>query len=133
MRPTCPVRPAHQRWPLLLGAAALGCTSGTALDTPITVDQCFVVAATMLPATPSLAVGDTVRLLVTYNKVAPACLPSVPASSLVMRSTNPAVASVDSTSGLVTARSPGQVTVSASVPGGAVVTGATAVVTVRAP
>jgi len=109
-----------------LTALALGCATLTtvacqgSLDNP---DRCFIVVASVTPNAPVLVPPDSVRLAATYNPVAAECIPSVPASELVWRSADPAIASVDLVRGIVTAHAPGVVQVSAYAPGGSTVLG----------
>jgi Bacterial Ig-like domain (group 2) len=97
--------------------------AGACADTTNLPDRCFVIVASVAPAAPALAVDDTVRLAATYSNVAAECLPAVPASSLVWRSSDAGVATVDSASGLVTAIAAGTAQVSAFAPGGTQVLG----------
>lgn len=111
---------------LLLAATSLpvaGCGS-------IMPDQCFIQIATITPAAPVVTVGHSLQLTVTYNDVAPECLPGVPASALHWLSAAPAVATVDSVQGLLTGRATGQTEITVHLPGsGSFVASAEAVVT----
>jgi uncharacterized protein YjdB len=106
----------------MLGLVACQGGSGTPDRNP---DRCFVLVASVTPNTPVLTPADSVHLVATYNDVSADCLPPMPASALVWRSSDPAVASVDSLRGEVTAHAAGQVQVSAFVPGGSAVLGST--------
>lgn len=90
-------------------------------------DRCFILVASVTPNTPVLAPTDSVRLAATYNDVSADCLPNIPASALVWRSNDPAIASVDSARGEVTAHMAGQVQISAYAPGGSSVLGSASV------
>lgn len=112
---------------LMLGCAVLGAVAcqGSSGTPDRMTDRCFVLVASVAPGEPVLAPSDSVHLTATYNAVAAECLPSVPASSLVWRSVTPAIASVDSVRGEVTAHTEGVVQVSAYAPGGSAVLGST--------
>jgi hypothetical protein len=90
-------------------------------------DRCFILVASVTPNTPVLVPSDSVHLAATYNDVSADCLPSVPASALVWRSADPAIASVDSLRGEVTAHAAGLVQISAYAPGGSSVLGSASV------
>ncbi len=130
------VRASTARWPLLLCAGALACGKGNSLAGPVPPisDRCFIIVASLQPSGPVLAIGDTVRMHASYLDPNGSCLPSVAASALVIRSLNPAVATVDSATGLVTAVAAGHADVGAFLPGtDNQVPGAATVVTVHAP
>ena len=99
-------------------------TSGTPDRNP---DHCFVLVASVTPSTPALIPADSVRLTASYNAVAAECLPSVPASALIWRSADAAIASVDSVRGEVTAHAAGVVQGSAYTPGGSDVLGSASI------
>lgn len=104
---------------LLAGSVLVGaCDQTTTLS-----DRCFVIVAAVSPAAPTLAASDTVHLAATYNNVAAECLPSVPASALVWRSSAPDIATVDSLSGFVTGVAAGTTQVGAFAPGSTKVLG----------
>jgi hypothetical protein len=90
----------------LLLAQCLGCES----TLPVTQDRCLTRLAQLQPEAPRLAVGDTVTM--TGHIIGPsACLPPgvTTATQLRWASGDTTIAVVDSVTGLLTARSPGQV------------------------
>ncbi len=112
-----------------LGCATLGIfacqkESATPSRNP---DRCFILVASVTPNAPVLVPSDSVRLAATYNDVSADCLPAVPASALVWRSADPAIASVDSLRGEVVAHAVGVVQISAYAPGGSSVLGSASV------
>jgi len=81
--------------------AALGLASCSSEPTPPS-DSCSAPGVVFTPPEPTVAVGDTIRLSVTYKPGAAFCAPDTPAGQLRWTSSDPAVAAVDSVSGLVT-------------------------------
>jgi hypothetical protein len=108
--------PSSYRLAALLALAA-SVPNVTCQESTIEPDRCFILVASVTPAAPTLIPADSVQLTATYNAVAADCLPHVPAGSLVWRSADPQVATVDSTRGVVTARAVGNAQISAFVPG----------------
>ena len=122
-------RDAIRRTSFALGCALLGivaCHNDSA-SPDRNPDRCFILVASVTPNTPVLVPSDSVRLVATYNDVSADCLPSIPASALVWRSNDPAIASVDSARGEVIAHTAGQVQISAYTPGGSSVLGSASV------
>lgn len=101
---------------LLLVAAAWLPLAACGSFTP-TPDHCFVMIARITPAAPVVTVGQSLHLTVTYNAVAPDCLPDVPASALLWKSAAPAIATIDSVQGLLGGLQPGQTEITVHVPG----------------
>lgn len=92
---------------LLLSVAAAACDHATTtVDlTPVIGCDCVLEQVTVAPASVKLVVGDTFRLSATSNK---------PGSTHIWASRHPAVADVDSLTGLVTAKSVGFAAIVAS-------------------
>lgn len=114
-----------------LAAVLASASCGDAMST--LPDQCNILVATVTPYTPTIHPADTLTLRAAYTVgVSAACIPNVPAASLRWTSTAPAVVSVDSTTGIVTAHSAGSASVGVHAPGSEMGLGA-ALVTVTAP
>jgi uncharacterized protein YjdB len=98
-----------------LVAAMSACASDNAINN---TDQCNIKLVTVTPDNPSLVSGHTLALHAAYTAgISAACTPSVPASSLIWVSTNPALLSVDPATGVVTGISAGMVSVTLHLPG----------------
>lgn len=111
------MKPA-QLSPLILSAALVAVAGCNGDDTTPNPDQCNVNIVTVTPTSPSLVIGHTLALHAAYTTgISAACTPSVPATSLIWVSTNPAVLSVDSVSGVVTGHNAGAISVILHLPG----------------
>ena len=94
--------------------AVVGCSRTT---TAATNPQCMGVRSLVVaPASTTLVMGDTVRLSAKY--AGPVCNGATPTAPWSWRSIDPEVATVDSTTGLVTARTTGSTSITASDAGG---------------
>ncbi|MEP6573376.1 MAG: hypothetical protein ABJD11_11800 [Gemmatimonadota bacterium] len=79
-------------------------------------DRCNVRIATISPVAPSVGRGTSLSLSASYLAALP-CRPNVPASALHWLSSSPGVVTVDSITGVVTARSSGTAVLSVHAPG----------------
>jgi uncharacterized protein YjdB len=109
----------HARSLALVATATLvtAASACSGYDT-VTPDQCNIKIVTVTPDDPSLVIAHTLPLHAAYTTgISPACVPTVPASSLIWVSTNPAVLSVDSITGVVTGHNTGAISVTLHLPG----------------
>lgn len=93
----------------LLLAALAGCRSEASMPEQVTL--CGLVGATVTPSSASLSVGDTLRFRASSSSGG--CTPRGP-FIFSWHSSNVSIATVDSISGLVTARSAGTATIVAA-------------------
>jgi hypothetical protein len=109
---------------LLLGLAAVVTAAECSTSISTSPDGCFILVASISPPTTSVIVGQTVQLTASYNQVSSSCIPNIPASALHWQVDDTTIATVDSTTGLVTGRAPGRTGVSVHAPDSTRVLGA---------
>jgi uncharacterized protein YjdB len=101
---------------ILFGLASVVALAACSTSVSTSPDGCFVLVVSVSPPTTSVVVGQAVQLTASYNQVSSSCIPNVPASALHWQVDDTTIATVDSTSGLVTGRAPGRTGVSVHAP-----------------
>jgi uncharacterized protein YjdB len=98
--------------------ASFGCAASDAPN--YNTDTCLDRVVAIVPATPSLSVGDTITFNASYTYIHTSgpCDPDVPATSLRWGSTDPATVAIDSLTGRLTGLRVGIASVTLRVPGG---------------
>jgi uncharacterized protein YjdB len=85
-------------------------------DSTIIADRCFYFPIRLAPADTALAVGDTLRMHVTFD-TSGGCWSDLPAAPRLWTSSDTTVATIDSATGLLTARAAGHLNAGIAVKG----------------